>query len=323
MYLLKKAHRKLKTMLSVGGWTFRENFIPMLASATKRQAFVDSAVQLIADLGFDGIDIDYEYVADHDQAAQMVDLLTRLRQSLNQLATTTNASHPFQITYAAPANVQKIALLDLAGMTPLVDFFNVMAVDYQGPGFSNYTGYLANIFPDTRNPRATDFNTVSALDAYLVGGGVPSHKIVLQSPLYGRSFNGTNGMGDKFIDGGSLGSLGTAAVWRYCDLPVPGYNARVVNVPRVGGSYSYDAKRKYLISYDTPEIAALKAEYTQCMGLAGTAWWEVSQDRTDNLSLISTTVNQYGGCAALDQSENNLNYPTSVYENLKAGFPDN
>ncbi|KAF7715638.1 Chitinase [Penicillium ucsense] len=323
MYLLKKTHRTLKTMLSIGGWSYRQNFAPMLASATKRQAFVDSAVQFVADLGFDGIDIDYEYVADKTQAAQMVDVLQRLRQGLDQLACQINASSPFQISYASPANVQTIAQLDLASMIPLVDFLNVMAVDYQGPGFSNYTGYLANLFPDKRNPRATDFDTVSALDYYLVKGGVPSTKIVMQNPLYGRSFNGTRGMGDKFIDGGSLGSLGSAAVWRYRDLPIPGFNATVVNVPRVGGSYSYDAKRKYLVSYDTPQIATLKAEYTQCMGLAGTAWWEVSQDRNDSLSLISATVKQYGGFEALDQSLNNLDYPTSVYENLRAGFSGN
>ena len=68
--------------------------------------------------------------------------------------------------------------------------------------------------------------------------------------------------------------------------PVPGFNAKIANVARVGGSYSYDAKRKYLISYDTPEkIAALKAEYVQCLGLAGTAYWEVSMDPNDSLSL--------------------------------------
>ena len=86
MFLLKKRHRNLKTMLSIGGWSYRENFAPMLALSTKRQNFVDTAVQFVADLGFDGIDIDYEYVEDHNQAAQMVDLLKRLRKGLDQLA---------------------------------------------------------------------------------------------------------------------------------------------------------------------------------------------------------------------------------------------
>jgi chitinase len=322
MFLLKKKHRHLKTMLSIGGWSYRDNFPPMLASSTKRQNFVDTAVQFVADLGFDGIDIDYEYVADRSQAAQMVDLLQRLRQRLDQLAERTNATSPFHISYASPANKDNAALLDFSSMTPYLDWYNIMALDYMGPGFSNYSGYLANLFPDVRNPRATDFDTNSCVEFYMFRGQVPPSKIILQNPLYGRVFNGTNGMGDKFANGGTLGSLGTAGLWNYNALPVPGFNAKVVNVPRVGGSYSYDAKQKYLISYDTPEIAALKAEYVQCLGLAGTAWWEVSMDRNDTLSLIGTTVSRFGGVGSLDKSLNNLNYPTSIYANLRGGFCD-
>lgn len=320
MFLLKKKHRHLKTLLSVGGWTYRNNFPPMLASSTKRQNFVDTAVKFVADLGFDGIDIDYEYVADRSQAEQMVDLLRRLREGLNQLAEKTHATSPFQLTYASPAGKDEIAMLDLTCMTPYLDFYTVMALDYMGPGFSNFSGYLSNLFPDVRNPRATDFDTNSSLEYYMLNGEVPPNKIVLENPLYGRVFNGTNGMGDKFANGGTLGSLGTAGLWNYKALPVPGFNAKVVNVPRVGGSYSYDAKQKYLISYDTPEIAALKAEYVKCLGLAGTAWWEVSMDRNDTLSLIDTTVSRFGGPGYLDQSPNNLNYPTSIYANLRDGF---
>ncbi|KAJ6045851.1 Endochitinase B1 [Penicillium canescens] len=296
---------------------------PMLASSTKRQNFVDTAVQFVADLGFDGIDIDYEYVADHSQAAQMVDLLKRLRQSLDQLAEKTDATSPFQISYASPADKDKAVMLDLTSMTPYLDFYTVMALDYMGPGFSNYSGYLSNLFPDIRNPRATDYDTNSSLEFYMFNGQVPPYKIVLENPLYGRVFNGTNGMGDKFSNGGTQGSLGTAGLWNYNALPLPEFDAKVVNVPRVGGSYSYDAKQKYLISYDTPEIAALKAEYVQCLGLAGTAWWEVSMDRNDTLSLIGTTVSLFGGAGSLDQSLNNLNYPISTYVNLKDGFSGN
>ncbi|KAJ5981566.1 Endochitinase B1 [Penicillium canescens] len=272
MFLLKKKHRHLKTMLSI-------------------------------DLGFDGIDIDYEYVADHSQAAQMVDLLKRLRQSLDQLAEKTDATSPFQISYASPADKDKAVMLHLTSMTPYLDFYTVMALDYMGPGFSNYSGYF--------------------LDFYMFNGRVPPNKIVLENPLYGRVFNGTNGVGDKFSNGGTQGSLGTAGLWNYNALPLPKFDVKVVNVPRVGGSYSYDAKQKYLISYDTPEIAALKAEYVQCLGLAGTAWWEVSMDRNDTLSLIGTTVSLFGGAGALDQSLHNLNYPTSTYVNLKDGFSGN
>lgn len=114
----------------------------------------------------------------------------------------------------------------------------------------------------------------------MFSGQVPPNKIVLENPLYGRVFNGTNSMSDKFANGGTQGGLGTAGLGNYKALPLQGFNAKVVKVPRVGGSYSYDAKEKYLISYDTPEIAAMKAEYVKCLGLAGTAWWKLAWTET-------------------------------------------
>lgn len=159
---------------------------------------------------------------------------------------------------------------------------------------------------------------------YLKTGQVPSHKIVMENPLYGRAFNGTQGIGKTFTDGGSKGSLGQAGLWFYKDLPAPGMDdAKVVNNPAVGGSFSYDAKNKYLVSYDTPEIARLKALYVRAMQLGGIAWWDVSMDRNDDASLIHGTVSAFGGTGGLEKSLNNLHYPTSEYANLKAGFPDN
>ena len=41
-------------------------------------------------------------------------------------------------------------------------------------------------------------------------------------------------------------------------------------------SYSYDSSKREFISYDTPNIAKLKAQYVQSKGLAGTFFWDVS-----------------------------------------------
>lgn len=41
-------------------------------------------------------------------------------------------------------------------------------------------------------------------------------------------------------------------------------------------SYSYDASKGELVSYDTPHITTLKAQYVQNNGLAGSMFWDVS-----------------------------------------------
>jgi chitinase len=80
LYKLKQKNRNLKVILSVGGWSFRMNFSPALSTAEGRQKFCDSAITLIADLGIDGLDIDWEYPENNTDAVNFIDTVMRCRK---------------------------------------------------------------------------------------------------------------------------------------------------------------------------------------------------------------------------------------------------
>lgn len=208
-------------------------------------------------------------------------------------------------------------------MTPLLDFYNLMAYDFAGSWDAN-AGHQANLVPSSSNPASTPFSTDAALNYYINVGGVPPSKIVMGMPLYGRAFENTDGPGAPF-SGVGQGSWENG-VWDYKALPRPGAEEQFDE--ESGASWCYDGSSRTMVSYDTPYMARLKADYIRQRGLGGGMWWESSGDKggreanAADGSLIGIFVDGIGGEDALDQTENALSYPESKYANVQSGFPD-
>lgn len=207
-------------------------------------------------------------------------------------------------------------------MTPLLDFYNLMAYDYAG-SWDSIAGHQTNLYPSNSKPASTPFSTAAALDYYIQVGGVPPSKMVLGMPLYGRAFTNTDGPGTPFSGIGE-GSW-EQGVWDYKALPRPGATEYLDQ--SIGASWSYDPAARTMVSYDNVAMAQIKVNFIKQRGLGGAMWWESSADRggkTANKadgSLIGTFIDGIGGTAALEKVSNALEFPESKYDNLRAGFP--
>jgi len=125
LYLLKKRNRHLKVILSVGGATFTENFAKALATERGRKTFASSSVALLAELGFDGLEIDWESPANGSQAENYVSTLKDVRCALDEYAVVNRLDYRFVLTAAVAANPKRFNVPYFAAMDKYLDYWNL------------------------------------------------------------------------------------------------------------------------------------------------------------------------------------------------------
>ena len=182
------------------------------------------------------------------------------------------------LMYLGAQNYDKMHLKE---MDRYLDFWNLMAYDYSGSWDQN-AGHQANLHHSHHDPMSTPFSTSSALRHYK-SKGIATSKIVLGMPLYGRAFASTDGPGKPFSGTGE-GSW-EPGVWDFKVLPQEGAKEQIDH--QSGASWSYDADKRLMVSYDNLELAKAKARYVKEEGLGGTMWWESSGDKQGDDGIIS------------------------------------
>ncbi len=184
LFTIKQKHRNLKLMLSIGGWTYSPALAQGCDSETKRLNFAKTSVKLLSELGLDGIDIDWEYPNDPQQAYEIVDLLYKVRIELDQFASSVGAPRDqFELSIAAPASLEKMQKLRIRDMDKYLSFWNVMCYDFGG-SWSSKVEHLGNLY-------GGDISGDQAL-RYYMDNGVPANKLVMGMPAYGKLFDSDN-----------------------------------------------------------------------------------------------------------------------------------
>lgn len=303
LQLLKQRHPHLKTLISVGGWTWSGQFSDAVLTPASRATFAQSIVDFVVQYDFDGADIDWEYPVGGGLASNVTRpqdrqnytlFLQELRARFTQRSATTGRS--YLLTIAAPAGPAIIANYEVAQIHPLLDWINLMSYDFHGPWGEPMTGMNSPLRADAADPNVepmrSQFNVEAAVANYLALG-VPPEKLHVGMAFYGRGFAGvsagsTNGLYRSY-SGPSGNGTWEPGVFDHSDLAAN-------YVGRNGyASFWHEASRTpwlmnptngTFISYDDPRSLREKCWFVQAAGLGGAMFWELSGDRPRALSSV-------------------------------------
>jgi len=242
-------------------------FESWLKTETTRAQFANNLVGVVTAYDLDGLDFDFEFPQDLTLKDEFVALMAEIRNRLNVISAQTGKQYLLNV--ATPAAIWANEKYDLAGISPYVDWFNIMNYDlYCGtavPYSHHHTPPFDNQDPFGHVPPGGsvwgDIELYKSL-------GVPESKIVSGIGAYSRRFlwvaNRNNG----------LFQPGT------CDESNLHYDLLVSNYINKNGYTRYwddNAKAPYLfnpsngefITYDDPQSIKYKCELVVNKGTRG------------------------------------------------------
>jgi len=260
----------VKVLMSIGGWGNCEGFPPTAASPEKRSRFISQVVNFCLQHGYDGVDLDWEFVSNEQDSRNFSALVKELSAALKALVP------PRLLTMAAPSGPYWGRWINYEELHPYFDFIGFMTYDYHG-SWSDHSGHNSPLYTCKNDPCGSWDDTFT----YAVIREVPLNKILLGLSFFGRSFD-TDGLYKKFTrsdyynysDIQKLLASGWKYNWHFCS-----------QVP-----FLLSPSGRILISYDDIRSIFRKARYVQEKGVAGVIIWEITADWHRGKSELLETV---------------------------------
>jgi chitinase len=279
---LRQAHPELRVLISIGGGgNLDKPFATVVESPQAISAFTARCVALMQKWGFDGLDLDWEFPKAEQKEAYTA-LLVEMRLQLKAGARSEGPA--YLLTIAVPAGPWAMSRMDLARITPVLDWINLMTYDYYG-SWSAVTGHNSPLFGSPEDPQGLSVETT--VEAYLASG-VPAGKLVVGVPFYGRGFQQASPQhaGLYQANNGAYGP-GTYDYSEIAFKYLPTFERHWDAAARV--PWLYDPEQQVLISYEDPESMQAKAAYVLQNNLGGVMIWQIAGDDAKH-SLLNALV---------------------------------
>jgi GH18 family chitinase len=293
---LRRAHPRLKILVSVGGWTWSGGFSDAALTPESRKRFVDSALEFVVGHDLDGFDVDWEYpglpgygnVHRPEDKQGFTALMAELRAALD--AKGAERGRRYLLTFAAGAFSDFLAHVEMDKLQASVDFVNLMSYDFREAEGGGEAGHHANLYANPLDPRGSSGER--AVREFLAAG-VPPRKLVLGVPFYGRAWGEVRPEGDGLYQ--PAGPVAERLETSYASLAAQlvdraGFARRWD--PRAQAPFLWNAERRIFISYEDPESLRAKSRYILDQGLAGAMFWQYYSDSSG--TLLGTLARELG-----------------------------
>ena len=256
--LVQTAHEKrLRIIVSVGGWGKDKGFGPMAANPAARSRFVNQLTRFCKTHGYDGADLDWEYPKEKDRS-HFVQLVTELRRSFRE--------NKIPLLSAALPSRDWRGGYDIAALKSSLDWFGIMTYDFAG-SWTKTAGYNSPLFSPSPGGGSID----DSVRFWLFAKEMPREKLCIGIPFYGRVFQ-SSGIGKP-------GTGGNMITYRGAEQKrSEGWLYRWDETSKVG--YLTDPRGKQLVTYEDERSIREKCNYLLENRLGGCIIWALGQDDT-------------------------------------------
>ncbi|CEK37813.1 peroxiredoxin [Paraclostridium sordellii] len=260
---LRQDNPDLRVIVAIGGWG-QDGFSDAAQTPSSRYNFAREINALIKQYNLDGIDIDWEYPAN---SAAGIKSRPEDKENFTLLLTAIRDVIGYDKWLSVAGTGDKAYInqsVEIDNISPLINYFNLMSYDFTaGETGPNAKKHQSNLYDSNLSIPGY---SVDAMVRNLIAAGMPSQKILLGVPFYGR--------------------LGATITKSYDQL-------RRDYINKNGYTYKFDkdAQAPYLeregelaMSYDDLLSIYIKSQYVIDNCLGGIFSWMAPYDRANILA---------------------------------------
>jgi chitinase len=270
--VVSRAHKEgVKSLLWLGGPNEQDNFFDATSDAS-RATFVRSLLALVDEVGFDGIDINWEPIRTKDKP-QLLSLVQDLRKARPALIITV------PVNWIPTDTVNPIDLSWYASLAPFVDRLFIMSYSMAGAwsGWESWHG--SALYGD--DPDTTPSSVDASVSAYL-SAGVPAQKLGMGVGAYATCWEyPVKKPREVLPQGFSSGDIGTLTMRVFqSDYYKKSYEKwdTTARVPYVSFKKKQGAYECGFISFENEKSVRIKAQYALDKKLGGVMLWNLGND---------------------------------------------